>query len=379
VQYLMRPVRIVDDWMHYTWRGATVTQWLSAAAAFGIAYVVLAVMRRVLVRRLGTLAARTTTQLDDLAVEIVRRTRWYFLALIAAHAAARIVTPTGTADVAFHALSVIVVLLQAGVWGSGLIAFGAEHYIRQRATADVGMRTTITALGYGLRFALWAVLVVTALQNFGINVTALVTGLGIGGIAIALAVQNILGDLFAALAIVLDKPFVVGDAISVDTINGTVEHVGLKTTRIRSVSGEQVVIANNDLLKSKIRNYKRMEQRRVVFTIDVTYDTPPDALARIPQMVQAIVESRKTTRFDRCHLLTFADSSLRFEAVYFLLDADYNLYADTQHAINLDLLRRFASESIDFAYPARTVFLNSDSPSPPVTLGRTAQPSPSAS
>lgn len=353
-------MRLFDDWLRYSWRGATVTQWLFAAAVFGAVYVLLAVLRRVLVRRLGTLAARTTTQFDDLAVEIVRRTKWYFLMLLAAHTAARVVAPTGEAAIAFRAISVIIVLLQAGAWGNGLIGFGAEHYVRQRATDDAGMRATIQALGYGARFVLWSLLVVTALQNFGINVTALVTGLGIGGVAIALAVQNILGDLFAALAIVLDKPFVVGDAITVDTISGNVEHVGLKTTRIRSVSGEQVIIANNDLLRSKIRNFKRMEHRRVVFPIDVTYDTPADAVARIPDIVRDVIQSRPRTRFDRCHFLAFAESSLRLEAVYFILDSDYNFYADTQHAINLEIMRRFSAENIEFASPSRIVYLKAD-------------------
>ncbi|HJQ19846.1 MAG TPA: mechanosensitive ion channel family protein [Gemmatimonadaceae bacterium] len=367
-------MRLIDDWLHYSWRGATVTQWLAAAAVFGATYVLLAVVRRVLVRRLGALAARTSTQLDDVAVAIVARTRWFFLLLIAAHAAARVVNATGGFAVAFRAVSVVLVLMQAGVWGNGLIAFATEHYVRQRATEDVGMRTTITALGYALRFTLWALLVVTALQNFGINVTALVTGLGIGGIAIALAVQNILGDLFAALAIVLDKPFVVGDAITVDSISGTVEHVGLKTTRIRSVSGEQVIVANSDLLKSKIRNYKRMEHRRVVFTLDVDYATPPDALGGIPAMVRRIIEARPKARFDRCHLLTLAESALRFEVVYFLLDADYTFYADTQHAVNLAVMRAFAAAGIEFAFPSRTVFLRS-----PATGAAVAQTSPTPS
>jgi small-conductance mechanosensitive channel len=370
-------VRIFDSWLHRSWHGATLTQWLFAAAVFLGAYVLLAIARRVLVRRLGALASRTTTQLDDLAVEIVRRTRPYFLILIAAHAAARVVPPNGEFAVAFRALSVVLVLLQAGVWGNGLIGFAADHYVRQRAGDDIGMRATIQALGYGARFALWALLVVTALQNFGVNVTALLTGLGIGGVAIALAVQNILGDLFAALAIVLDKPFVVGDAINVDTISGTVEHVGLKTTRIRSLSGEQVIIANNDLLKSKIRNYKRMEHRRVVFNIDVTYDTPADSVARIPSMVRQVIEARSKTKFDRCHFLAFADSSLRLEAVYFILDADYTVFADTQQAINLDLMRRFKAERIEFAFPSRTVFLKTDAASP--EIARQAHPTPSAS
>jgi len=363
-------VRFVD-WLHRTWHGATVTQWLFAAALFGAVYVILAVARRVLVRRLGTLAARTTTRLDDLAVEIVGRTRAYFLLLLAAHSAARVVAPAGEFAVAFRAVSVILVLLQAGVWGNGLIAFGADHYVRERAGGDVGLRTTIQALGYGVRFALWAILVVTALQNFGIDVTALVTGLGIGGIAIALAVQSILGDLFAALAIVLDKPFVVGDSITVNDVSGSVEHVGLKTTRIRSVSGEQVIIANSDLLKSRIRNYKRMEHRRVVFVLDVAYDTPPDKVARIPDLVRAVVAARPKTKFDRCHFLAFAESSLRLEVVYFLLDADYDVYADTQHAINLDILRRFGAEGIAFAFPSRTIFLRGDA----THVARPAHPS----
>ncbi len=372
-------MRFVDGWLQHTWHGATVTQWLLAAVVFGGAYVLLALLRRLMLRRLGGLAARTTTQIDDLAVEIVRRTRPYFLLLIAAHSAARVVAPAEGFASVFRAASVIVVLIQAGVWGNGLIGFGAEHYARQRATDDVGMRATIQALGYGLRFVLWALLVVTALQNFGINVSALVTGLGIGGVAIALAVQNILGDLFAALAIVLDKPFVVGDFIVVDNVMGTVEHVGLKTTRLRSLGGEQIVVANSDLLKSRIRNYKRMEQRRIVFTLDVTYDTSPDHVARIPQIVREVVEAQSNVRFDRCHFLTFTDSSLRVETVYFILDADYNVYADTQHAINLEIMRRFAAEGIEFAFPSRTVFIKDAAAVTRVPAASSPAPSPSPS
>src|SRR6185503_138152 len=223
---------------------------------------------------------------------------------------------------------------------------------------DTGTRTTIQAIGYAGRFVLWGLLVVTALQNFGINVTALVTGLGIGGIAIALAVQNILGDLFAALAIVLDKPFVVGDSIQVENVNGTIEHVGLKTTRIRSITGEQVIIANADLLRSRIRNYKRMELRRASFELDFAFDTPPDKLAGIPAIVRQIVEQQPLTRFERSHLLTIADTGLRVENVYFVLDPDYNRYADIQHAINLELLRRLHREEIEFGFATRTVHLH---------------------
>ena len=233
------------------------------------------------------------------------------------------------------------------------LSFGG---ISQRAAEDVGARTTIQAVGYAGRFVLWSLLFVTGLDHFGIQVTALVTGLGVGGIAVALAVQNILGDLFAALAIVLDKPFVVGDFIIVDNVLGTVEHVGLKTTRLRSLSGEQIIMSNNDLLKSRIRNFKRMEQRRIVFSIDVTYDTSPEKVMRIPGMIREVIEAQERTRFDRSHFLTFAESSLRIETVYFVLSSAFNDYADTQHAINVELLRRFNADGIEFAFPTRTLY-----------------------
>jgi small-conductance mechanosensitive channel len=353
-------VRILPDLLERSWYGATMTQWLTAAATLGGVYLALTVLRRLLVRRFGALAARTATDWDDLAIEVVRRTRAYFLLTIAVYAATQVVHPApGVADL-LRALAVIAVLLQAGAWGNGLIGFAAEHYIRRRALLDVGTRATIQAIGYAGRFVLWAILLVTALSAFGINVTALATGLGIGGIAIALAVQNILGDLFAALAIVLDKPFVVGDAVQVDNISGTIEHVGLKTTRIRSVSGEQVIVANNDLLKSRIRNYKRMELRRAVFNLDLAFDTPPEKVATVPKMVRQVIEAQPETRFDRSHLLTIADSGLRLENVYFVLDADYNKFADIQHAINLELLRRFQQEKIQFGFTTRTVTLSAN-------------------
>jgi small-conductance mechanosensitive channel len=339
--------------------GIDLRQWLIAAATLGAVYLALAVLRHALVRRFGALAARTETHWDDLAVEIVRRTRPYFLLIVAMYAAARVVNFPHEVERIFRAVAVVVVLLQAGVWGNGLIGFGADHYARQRATGDVGTRTTIQAIGYAARFVLWGLLIVTALQNFGINVTALVTGLGIGGIAIALAVQNILGDLFAALAIVLDRPFAVGDSIQVDTIHGTIEHVGLKTTRIRSVSGEQVVISNADLLKSRVRNYQRMQHRRAVFQLDLAFDTAPDAVAALPGTMRRIVEAQPLAKFDRSHFLAIEPSGLRVETVYFVLDPDYNKFADIQQAINLEVLRAFQRDRLEFGFATRTLTLRS--------------------
>ncbi|HEY9226871.1 MAG TPA: mechanosensitive ion channel family protein, partial [Gemmatimonadaceae bacterium] len=215
----------------------------------------------------------------------------------------------------------------------------------------------IRAVGVGAKVFLWILVVITALKTvFGIEITALITGLGVGGIAIALAVQNILGDLLAALAIVFDKPFDVGDTIAVDQLVGTVEHIGLKTTRIRSINGEQVVLGNGDLLKSRLRNFRRMAERRSLFTLDVPYDTPVDVLARLPKIIEQIITAQKKVRFERSHLATFTESAIRIESVYFILDPDYKLFMDTQQAINLEILRRFEAEDVRFAFPSRTVY-----------------------
>ena len=346
------------------WFGNSVRQWLIAIATLGAVYVVLSLGRRLAVRRLGAMAARSQTRVDDLGVDLIGRTRHYFLIAVALYAAARMVVLPEHARSALQLLFVAAVLLQAGRWGTGLIAFAVESYLRRNAEGDAGARATVQAVGYAARFVLWSILLITALAAFGIDVTALITGLGIGGIAIALAVQNILGDLFAALSIVLDKPFVVGDAIVVDSTSGTVEHVGLKTTRIRSVSGEQIIISNSELLKSRIRNYKRMEQRRVVFTLDVTHETVPDALERVPAMVRAAVEKHPLTRFERSHLLTITDAGLRFENVYWVLHPDFDRYADIQHAVNVELVRRFRAERMEFAVPMRPFLTDHRNPVP---------------
>jgi small-conductance mechanosensitive channel len=256
----------------------------------------------------------------------------------------------------------LVVLLQAGVWGNGLIGYLLARAVRQRLEHDAAAATTMAAFGFLGRLALWTLLVFFALSNLGVNITALVAGLGVGGIAVALAVQNILGDLFASFSIVLDKPFVIGDFIVVGEHLGTVEHIGLKTTRLRSLSGEQIVFSNNDLLSSRVRNFKRMHERRVLFTIGVTYQTPVEKIEAIPAMLREIVEAQALARFDRAHFKAYGDFALIFEIVYFVLDPSFNVYMNIQQAVNLAIYRRFAAEGIEFAYPTQTVYLARSEP-----------------
>ena len=223
---------------------------------------------------------------------------------------------------------------------------------------DPGFATAIGAVGFLGRLILWVVLLLTFLKTaLDMDISAFVASLGIGGIAVALALQNVLGDLFASLSILLDKPFVIGDFIVVGDMAGTVETVGLKTTRIRSLSGEQLIFSNSDLLGSRVRNYKRMEERRVAFEIGVVYGTSSKDLKAIPELVRIAVESQDNTRFDRSHFKGFGDSALEYESVYYMKVPDYAAYMDTQQAINLVLYEEFEERGVEFAYPTRTVFI----------------------
>jgi small-conductance mechanosensitive channel len=349
---------IADQFLDRVFYHNSIRQWAIALAVALVAFLALLLVRFILVGRLGAAAKRTSTEIDDFLVELVARTRPYFLAATALVFGSRFLVLPPTTDHYFDAAFALVLLVQCGLWGAGAVDLWIHRRSGVRtAHHDVAGVTTMRALGIAAKLVLWSIVFITALDKFGVNVTTLVTGLGIGGVAIALAVQNVLGDLFAALSIVFDKPFDVGDAIAVDQAQGTVERIGLKTTRLRSVSGEQIIISNSELLKSRIRNYKRQLDRRVAFNTDVTYDTPLEVLARIPGMIREVISAQQPVRFDRSHFTQYTDSALRIETVYYVLDADYTRYLDIQQTINLELLRRFASEHIEFAFPTRTIIL----------------------
>lgn len=342
--------------------GNSLRQWAVAGAVAAISLLLLLLIRRLTVARLDKIARRTTNQFDDLAVSLVARTPRQFLLVVALAIGSRFLALPLKVDDYVKTTFVLILLAQCGLWGSSAVSFWShQHAERRRAQADATSASTIHAIGIAAKASLWAVVMVTALAKLGVNVTALVTGLGIGGIALALAVQNVLGDLLAALAIIFDKPFDVGDSITVGETSGTVERIGLKTTRLRSVAGEQVIVSNSELLKSRIHNFRRLLERRVVLTLGVTYDTSPDLLARIPEMLEEIVSAEQPVRFERAHFSAFGESALRFETVYFVLDSDYTKYMDIQHSINLAVLQRFDKERIRFAYPTRTVLVEGKS------------------
>jgi len=346
-----------------------VRDWVAAVAiTLGIFIAVRlakAIFRKILTRR----SSEAAPGWQDFPLALLEGVHSLFLALLAIYAGSKVLSFPGTPPGYINNVLFLAVLFQGGLMGAHTIRFMIERYKRQKLESNPAAVTMTSAMGFLLKLLLWVVLLLIALDNFGINITTLIAGFGIGGIAVALAVQNLLGDLFASYTIVFDKPFVIGDFIIVGEFLGTVEHIGLKTTRIRSLSGEQLIFPNGDLLQSRVRNFKRMYERRVVFTIGVLYQTPLEELKEIPGIIRAAVEAQSTVRFDRAHFKAYGAYSLDFEVVYYVLVPDYAVYMDIQQAINLILFKEFQERNIQFAYPTRTVFVEKgSSPSPDESL-----------
>lgn len=347
------------DWLETSYFGNPLQQWALAAAVTAVGVVALVILRRAAVVRLQRFAERTDNTVDDLLVDVVRRTGLFALVALGVSVGSRVVVVPEQAATAIRVAVTLALGYQVGLWGNGLI----RYWLGRQFSAPAG--TTSSSTGYGAinfvaRALLWGVLALMVLDNLGIEVTALMAGLGVGGIAIALAVQNILGDMFCSLSIVIDKPFEIGDFIIVGDLMGTVENIGIKTTRVRSLGGEQLVFANSDLVGSRIRNYKRMWERRIVFEFGVTYQTSVDLVEKIPGMVREICEGLDAARLDRVHFKSYGDSALIFEVVYYVISPDYNTYMDLQQAINLKLMREFEREKIEFAYPTQTLYLHQE-------------------
>lgn len=337
--------------------GNSLSQWAISGTALVVTVFVLIIIQRFIGRRLATLAKHTETHWDDIFAGLLTQTKLLFLFIVGIFVGSLFVELPAHVRTIFSSILIIALLIQTGIWGVSLITALLESYRQRVQEKNPAAITSINVISLISKFILWSSLLLLALNNLGINVTSLVAGLGIGGVAVALAIQNVLGDLFASLSIVLDKPFVNGDFLVIGEFMGSVEYIGLKTTRIRSLSGEQLVFSNSDLLSSRIRNYGRMFERRVVFSIGVTYQTPREKLKRIPLIIKEAVKAQDNTRFDRCHFMKYGDYSLMFETVFYVMSADYNIYMDIQQAIYFDIHERFEQEHIEFAYPTQTLFV----------------------
>jgi len=346
--------------------GNPLRTWLNGLLVTTGVLAVLWIVVRFLLRHLAAFAKKTETDIDDVLAYVGAQTRLPLLAIPALYAGSLLLILPEEVSMWLRVVAWTALLIQVAVWGDALIDFWLADYREEHPDEDGERLTTISAVGFFIRLCLYALVLLLALDNLpGIEVTALIGSLGISGIAVALAVQNVLGDVFASLSIALDRPFVLEDFIEVGEDSGTVEHIGLKTTRIRRISGEELVVGNSDLLNSRIRNYGRMDERRVVFAIGVATETPHEKLARIPTIIREIIEAQSHVRFGRAHFKHFGDSSMDYEIVYYMLVPDYDTYMDIQQAVNLAIVRRFAEEGIQIPYPTQTVYLSQQTEAEP--------------
>jgi small-conductance mechanosensitive channel len=337
----------LDNWRSWPISQNTPTAWLVAGIITVGVLTALLVLRPIIRRYAEKLAKTERREFLEIPAEVLCRTTLPFLVAVSLYFGLQSLELGLKLDKVLNSAITITVFFQIGVW-----AGAAVHAWVQRRRTTVADRAAVGSLGIISFIAgvlIWALVLLAALDNLGVNITALVAGLGIGGVAVALALQNVLGDLFASLSIALDRPFVVGDFLVVDNFMGTVENIGIKTTRMRSLDGEQIVFSNANLLQSRLRNYGRMIDRRVVFATNVAYETPLEHVERIPAMLRKIVEEEKDTRFDRSHFQKHGVASLEFETVYFVLTPDFNRFMDIQQSINFKVHRQFLELGIPFA------------------------------
>lgn len=341
------------------------TSFLNFALVIGISavsYVALRVLMNSVLARIVNWLSTSKGRWSDYAAEVFQHTSRLLIAAMALQIGLAVVELGPVWDARVSHLWFLVLALQFGLWVDAAIAYWKEGVIQDKAGQDNQLTVTMVALMF--RIVLWAVVLLSVLANLGVDITAFVASLGIGGIAIALAVQTLLGDLFASASIGVDKPFKTGHFIVFSDIAGTIEYIGLKTTRIRSLSGEQILCSNTKLLQQTIHNYSRMSERRVVFSLAISFRTPVEKARELPPLIQQAVEAVENTRFDRAHLLMFDDYALRYEVVYYVLSADYNLYMDIQQAINFSLLEELSKRDIKFAMPVRALEFLEEVPLP---------------
>lgn len=343
--------------------GITVQNWALSIAVALLAYLLMSLALRYAVSRMKAIADRTDNHVDDTLVEVLGDTNRVFLVLTAVLIGVGMLDLGGRWGARVGQLWFLTLALQFGLWLNKAIGIALRRYVSRHTSAGMTqVSASSTLMSWALRTVLWVIVLLAILSNLGVNITAFVASLGVGGIAIALAVQNILGDLFASLSIAVDKPFEVGDAIGVGSISGTVQHIGLKTTRLRSTSGEEIVISNTDLLKQVVKNYRRMQERRIAFNFGLSYDTTPEQVEAVQRSVRQLIEAREALRLDRVHFQSFGESALTFEVVYFVTTPNYGLYMDEQQRLNLEMMRTFARLGVQFAFPSRTVYIAPPAP-----------------
>jgi small-conductance mechanosensitive channel len=344
------------NFWQYNFLGNTVVEYIDAVVMFLIFLIVFKLFQTIVLYKLNKFAEKTKTDIDDTFIKIVKTLKPPFYSFLAFYMAIKFLVIENLADKIIGYLLIAWVIYQGVIAVQILIDYILFRQLKGKE--DPHTKSAMRLMGNIAKGILWVIGILMFLSNLGIDITSLIAGLGIGGIAIALALQNVLGDLFSSFAIYLDKPFAVGDFVILGTDMGTVEKIGIKTTRIRTLRGEELVVSNNELTQTRIQNFKQMKERRITFNFGITYSTPTEKVKRIPGIVEKIIKEEKLTRFDRAHFNSFGDSALMFDIVYYINSSEYIDYANAQQRINLKLKELFEKEGIEFAYPTQTIILD---------------------
>lgn len=321
------------------------------------------VLRMVVLRHVRILARKTTSSFDDMIIDAVDGIRAWVYTIVALYVSLQFIILPESVEKTITGVFLFAMVWQAIEVASCFVRYFVKNFLEKDLDGDgeidpnsVNSSNLVTLIA---RVVMWSLGVIFVLSNLGIEVTSLIAGLGIGGIAVAFALQGVLSDLFASFSLYFDKPFRIGDFIVIGSNSGTVERIGIKTTRLRTLQGEELVVSNTELTTARVQNFKKMQERRVVSTFGITYETPQERLKEISGIVKRIFESMDGARLDRIHFTSFGDSALIYELVYYVESSDYGRYLDLQQAFSFDLMERFAELGIDFAYPTQMVYTKS--------------------
>jgi small-conductance mechanosensitive channel len=337
--------------------GNSLVDWTVALAVALIVLLALLIVRRFVVARHTRYVQSSHFAAVRLLAHLAGETRQFFMIPFAVYVGEHWLALDPRVERASSYVMLLLVLTQVGIWASRAVGFlVAERAAREPGPpGEAGIRSSLAIIEFGGRMVVWSIVLLVALDNLGVNITALLAGLGVGGVAVALALQSVLGDLFASLSIALDRPFVIGDSLEIGEHSGVVEQIGIKSLRLRSGSGEQIILSNADALKSRIRNFGRAAERRAVFTFGVRYETALDRLTLVPKLVAEAVAAQPGARLERCHLRQFGDFALTYEVSMYSQGSTADVLYDRQHAVNLALIDAFRRHGIEFAYPTQRV------------------------
>jgi small-conductance mechanosensitive channel len=346
----------MEDFLNQVYYGNTIQNYITALIIFLAGVLIITIFKRIILKRLKRWAESTETKLDDFVIKGVEKTLIPLLYFGILFFAIKLLVIPDKVERVINIISVVIVTFLVIKTVVAVIRFSLNAYMMRREQGETKQKQ-IRGLITIVNITVWIIGILFLLDNLGFEISAVIAGLGIGGIAIALAAQAVLGDLFSYFVIFFDRPFEIGDFVIVGDKMGNIENIGIKTTRIRSLSGEQLVCSNTDLTNSRVHNYKRMERRRIVFKLGVLYETKVEHLEEIPKIIKQIIDDQEKATFDRSHFIAYGDFSLNFETVYFVDAPDYVIYADTQQSINLKIYKEFSKRGIVFAYPTQTLYL----------------------